>query len=56
MVKRLDTTFSNQYSGPKGRITSRISVNPSVPRSAIENLNEQFNNLWQKSYMVSDVF
>ncbi len=56
IVKKLDTTFTNQSAGVKGRITSRVSVNPSVPRSAIENLNEQFNNLWQKSYMISDVF
>ncbi|HKK10943.1 MAG TPA: HAMP domain-containing sensor histidine kinase [Bacteroidales bacterium] len=56
IVKRLDTTFQGNQGAVAGRIASRVSVSPTVPRSAIENLNEQFNNLWKKSYMVSDVF
>ncbi len=56
IVKRLDTTFRGRQNIKHGRVASRVSVSPDVPRSAIENLNEQFNNLWKKSYMVSDVF
>lgn len=56
IVKKLDTTFRSNDGQPPGRIASRVSVSPTVPRSAIENLNEQFNKLWKKSYMVSDVF
>lgn len=54
IVKKLDTLFSDQKDPAPPY--SRVSINPSVPSSAIKTLNDQFQNLWQKSYMVADVF
>lgn len=57
IVKRLDTSFKEHSTNYHHQnMQSRISVNPSVPRTAIENLNDQFKKLMQKSYMVTDVF
>ena len=53
IVKRLDTSFKKPYRGKGLSLQSQISVNPSVPRDAIENLNDQFKQLMQKSYMVT---
>lgn len=57
IVKKLDSSFNKGYPlMAQNGLASRISVDPSVPTSELENLNDQFNKLWQKSYMVSDVF
>ena len=57
IVKRLDTSFNKPHRMEKGlSLQSQISVNPSVPQNTIENLNDQFEQLMQKSYMVTDVF
>ncbi|MCF8231738.1 MAG: HAMP domain-containing histidine kinase [Bacteroidales bacterium] len=57
IVKRLDTSFNKPERRGQGlNLQSQISVNPSVPQKAIKNLNDQFKQLLQKSYMITDVF
>ncbi|MEA3505643.1 MAG: HAMP domain-containing sensor histidine kinase [Bacteroidota bacterium] len=57
LIKKIDTDFYDKKNASRNNsIRSMISINPSVPKDILDNLNGKLKTLWQKSFMMSDVF
>jgi len=57
LVKEIDTEFhAKDRNARNNSIRSMITIDPIVPNEVIDNLNKRLKILWQKSFMMSDVF